>query len=167
MKNRAIVHYGWWAGRARSPAHVFLWISVAYLLVLGLGSLVVSPSFAVGDEVSGDHLFGVIETNGWHGLAGVLLGASSLAFAMSGRWAREGAAVMGASLLASGVVLLLYGEGSVAPGPIPVDARDAVLPPVLPGVVGLVCAGATPSWRSQNAGGGRGGGAAARAHGRP
>src|SRR3972149_8530559 len=130
MKNRAIVHHGWRAGRAPSPARVFLWISAVYLLVLGLGSLVVSPTFAVGDEVSGDHLFGVIDTNGWHGLAGVLLGASSLAFAMSGRWAREGAAVMGASLLASGVVLLLYGEGSVAPGPIPVDARDAVLPPV-------------------------------------
>jgi len=164
MKNRAIVHHGWGAGRAPSPARVFLWISAVYLLVLGLGSLVVSPSFAVGDEVSGDHLFGVIETNGWHGLAGVLLGAASLAFAMSGRWAREGTAVMGASLLASGVVFLLYGEGSVALGLIPVDARDAVLLHVLPGVVGLVCAGATPSWRSQNAGGGREVGAATRAN---
>src|SRR3990170_5510153 len=143
MKNRAIVHYEREAGRAPSPAHVFLWISVVYLLALGLGSLVVSPSFAVGDEVSGDHLFGVIETNGWHGLSGVLLGAASLALAMSGRWAREGAAVMGASLLASGIVLLLYGDGSVALGLIPVDARDAVLLHVLPGVVALVCAGAT------------------------
>ncbi|MBI2913146.1 MAG: DUF4383 domain-containing protein [Chloroflexi bacterium] len=151
MKNRALTACGLGAGRALSPARVFLWMSVAYLLVLGLGSLLVNSSFAVGDEVSGDHLFGAIETNGWHGLSGLLLGAASLAFAMSARWAREGAAIIGASLLASGVLLLLYGEGSVALGLIPVDARDAVLLHVLPGVVGLVCAGATPRWRSRNA----------------
>ena len=126
------------------PARTFLWISGGYLLVLGIGSLIANPSFAVGDEASSGHLFGVVETNGWHGLAGVLLGLASLFFAMSQRWAKEGAGVIGLFSLASGVVLLLYGDGAVALWLVPVDATDAVFLHVLPGVVGVICAAATP-----------------------
>lgn len=58
-------------------ARIYLWISAGYLLVLGIGSLFVNSSFAVGDEATADHLFGVLEMNGWHGLAGVFLGSAS------------------------------------------------------------------------------------------
>ena len=126
------------------PARIFLWISAGYLLVLGIGSLIANPSFAVGDEASAGHLFGLVETNGWHGLAGVFLGLASLFFAMSQRWAREGAALIGLFSLASGIVLLLYGDGAVALWLVPADATDAVLLHVLPGVVGVICAAATP-----------------------
>ena len=132
------------AGRrlAEWPAQVFLWISAAYLLILGVGSLAIGLDFSVGDDVATDHLFGVFETNGWHGLAGLLLAFASLVFVI-GRRARDGALVIGASLLASGVVLLLSGDGSIALGLIPVDAADAVTLHILPGVVGLVCFYAT------------------------
>ncbi len=126
------------------PARIYLWISVAYLLVLGIGSLIVNSSFAVGDEAAAEHLFGFAETNGWHGLAGVFLGSTSLFFALSQRWAREGAALIGLFSLASGVIFLLYGDGAVALWLVPVDITDAVLLHVLPGVVGVVCAAATP-----------------------
>jgi hypothetical protein len=125
-------------------ARIYLWISAGYLLVLGIGSLFVNSSFAVGDEATADHLFGVLETNGWHGLAGVFLGSASLFFAMSQRWAREGAALIGLFSLASGVLFLLYGDGGVALWLVPVDVTDAVLLHVLPGVVGVICAAVTP-----------------------
>ena len=125
-------------------ARVYLCLSAGYLLVLGIGSLIVNSSFAVGDEVSAEHLFGVLETNGWHGLAGVGLGSASLFFALSERWVREGAALVGLFSLASGVLFLLYGDGAVALWLVPVDVTDAVLLHVLPGVVGIVCAAVTP-----------------------
>ncbi len=125
-------------------ARIYLWLSVGYLLVLGLGGLTVNSSFAVGDEASAGQLFGFVETNGWHNMAGVFLGSASLFFAMSQRWAREGAALIGLFSLASGIVLLLYGDGAVALWLVPVDVTDAVVLHVVPGVVGVICAAATP-----------------------
>src|SRR5438093_6430596 len=126
------------------PARIYLWISVAYLLVLGIGSLIVNPNFSVGDQAKGGHLFGLIETNGWHGIAGVLLGSTALCFALSQRWAREGAALVGLFSLASGVLLLLYGDGAVALWLVPADTTDAILLHILPGVAGVLCSAATP-----------------------
>lgn len=130
-------------GDRRSLSQIYLWISAAYLLILGVGSLVINPSFAAGDAASVKNLFGVLETNGWHGLAGLLLGLAALPFAISAPWRRRGAALIGALLLLSGGLLLVYGDGGVALGLIPVDTTDAVLLHVVPGVVGLVCAALT------------------------
>ena len=57
----------------RSPAELYLWTWGAALVFLGVGSLVVHPDFAVGDRVTGARFLGV-ETNGWHGVAGLASG---------------------------------------------------------------------------------------------
>ena len=111
---------------------------------LGIAGFTVNTSFAVSDQASADHLFGFVETNGWHNLAGILLGSASLFFALSQRWTREGAASIGLFSLASGVLLLAYGDGGVALWLVPVDSNDAVLLHVLPGVAGIICAAVTP-----------------------
>lgn len=59
------------------------------LVVLGVGSLVVHPDFAVGDGVTEEHLFGVFETNGWHGVAGASAGVLAVYSAVRSRWIRE------------------------------------------------------------------------------
>lgn len=130
------------------PARIFLCVSAAYLLVLGIGGLMVNSSFKVGDDLPHGHLFGVIETNGWHNLAGVLLGAQSLYHAVSGRWLREGALAVALVSLVSGLIFLAYGDGNVALWLVPVDTADAVLLHVLPGAVGLICAAVTPRERA-------------------
>ena len=52
----------------------YLWIWGSMLMLLGIGSLIVNPDFGVGAHVSHDRMFGVFETNGWHGLVGALAG---------------------------------------------------------------------------------------------
>lgn len=130
--------------RARA-ARIYLWAWGAALVVLGAGSLIVHPHFGLGAEVTDRHLFGVFETNGWHGLAGLAAGAFGLAFARSDRWAAAAAAGLGA---AGGVVpaliFFVVGDGGVALAAIPVDIADAVTLHLIPGLIGVACA-----WRSR------------------
>jgi hypothetical protein len=124
---------------APSAPRAYLWVWGASLLVLGVGSLVVSPHFGIGDHVARDTLAG-IETNGWHGLAGASAGVAALASAWSRRWILP--VTLGIALLAGivpGVVFLVSGDGSAALGLIPVDTTDAVVLHVVPGLVGLGC----------------------------
>ena len=89
-------------------APLYLWIWGAGLIVLGTGSLVVHPDFAVGAEVTEEHLFGVIETNGW---------------------------LVGRASRASGIGPA-FGRGDRAPSVIqlgPADARRGRAPRVPPG----------------------------------
>ena len=134
----------------RSPAELYLWIWGAALVFLGVGSLVVHPDFAVGDRVTGVRFLGV-ETNGWHGVAGLASGILALAYARSKRWAPTVAMVVGVVAgLVPGVVFVLSGDRSVAVGLIPVDMVDAVALHLVPGVIGVVCAlaSARPALRS-------------------
>ncbi len=121
-------------------ARFYLWAWGSMLIVLGAGSLLVNPEFGVGDDVTTKHLFGMFETNGWHGLAGALAGVIAVLSAWSHRRVREVA--LGVALLAGivpGVVFLASGDGSAALGLIPVDVADAISLHVLPGLIGLVC----------------------------
>jgi len=131
------------AGTATIPRadQLYLWVWGAILVVLGGGSLLLHPDFAVGDDVSGEHLFGVFETNGWHGIAGLTMGILALAFARSDRWAPTVAAVVGGvGGILPAVVMFLAGEGNAAAGLVPVDIRDAVLLHLVPGVLGVALA---------------------------
>lgn len=110
------------------------------LLVLGVGSLIVNPDFGVGDDVTEKHLFGLFETNGWHGLAGASAGVAAVVSAWSRRWIREVA--LGVALISGmvpAVIFLVSGDGSAALGIIPVDVTDAVTLHLVPGLIGLAC----------------------------
>lgn len=129
------------AVRTRAPLRgdqLYLWVWGAMLVVLGAGSLLLHPDFSVGDEVSGKHLFGVFETNGWHGVAGLTMGILALAFARSDRWAPTVAAIVGGiGGVIPALIMFAAGEGNAALGVVPVDIRDAVLLHLLPGVIGV------------------------------
>ena len=85
-------------------------------------------------------MFGVFETNGWHGLVGVLAGVVALSSAWTRHRVREVA--LGVALLAgigAAVIFVVSGDGSAALGLIPVDLADAITLHLLPGIVGLAC----------------------------
>lgn len=132
------------ARRAR-PDQLYLWVWGAMLVVLGGLSLVIHPDFATGDKVTGEHLFGVIETNGWHGLAGLTVGILSLAFARSRRWAPTAALLVGVLGGILPALALFAAHGGVALGVVPADNVDAVTLHLIPGVLGVAAAAA--AWR--------------------
>jgi hypothetical protein len=87
------------AAQGWSPARIYLVASGVFLLIVGVAGLAVNRSFptsagAVTSAGSG-WLFGVLQTNGWHSVAGLASGAVALVFALKARWARTGAIVKG------------------------------------------------------------------------
>ena len=90
-------------GQRWSPARSFMAVSAAYHLLLGLVGLAIDRTFPVGEEATtlagSEHIFGVFETNGWHSLAGLLVGLISLYFALRPEHARPGALAVGVSQL--------------------------------------------------------------------
>jgi hypothetical protein len=79
---------------------VFLAISAGYHLVLGLIGLAIDQTFpwtAAAAARHSDHIFGVLETNGWHSVAAVGLGLLSLLFVLRPQHARAAALGIGIS----------------------------------------------------------------------
>lgn len=95
-----------------TPARIFLAVSAFYHLLLGIVGLGVDRSFPLGpnatEHAGSGHVFGVFETNGWHSLAGILVGVVSLYFAVRPRHAREAALAIGVSQLGTTVALALW-----------------------------------------------------------
>jgi hypothetical protein len=91
----------------RSPARLFLGASAIYHLILGSAGFVVDQTFPLGsgatESAGSGHIFGIFETNGWHSLAGLLVGLVSLYFFVRPGRAREAAFALGLSQL--GVVV--------------------------------------------------------------
>lgn len=96
------------SARTRSPARIFLVASGVWHLTLSFAGFALNRDFTVGAGAGLDsaHLLGFIETNGWHNLAGLLLGVTSLAFAAQPARARFGALALGWTMV--GVTTLLF-----------------------------------------------------------
>lgn len=92
------------ANREWTPARVFLAASAIYHLILGIAGLAIDQTFPLGpantEQAGSAHIFGIFETNGWHSLAGLLLGMLSLYFWLRPARAREAAFAIGASQVA-------------------------------------------------------------------
>jgi hypothetical protein len=73
--------------------------SALYHFPLGIAGLLYDQTFPIGsaeaERAGSDHVFGIFETNGWHSLAALLLGAISLYFMMRPRGARVVALTIG------------------------------------------------------------------------
>ena len=85
-------------------------------------------------------MFGVFETNGWHGLVGGQAGVAALLSVWTRRRVRE--VSLGVALLAgigAAAIFVVSGDGSAALGLIPVDLADAITLHLIPGLVGLAC----------------------------
>ncbi|MGH2757127.1 MAG: DUF4383 domain-containing protein, partial [Actinomycetota bacterium] len=84
-----------------TPARIFLAASAAYHLLLGIVGLAINQTFALGADAvahaGSEHVFGIFETNGWHSLAALLIGAASLYFAFRPERARVAALGIGIS----------------------------------------------------------------------
>lgn len=92
-----------------TPARIFmLWAAVLHL-PLGIIGLVYDQTFPVGASAAAragsDHVFGVLETNGWHSLAALGIGIVATYFAMYPRRARDAALIIG--VLHVGIVAAL------------------------------------------------------------
>lgn len=90
-------------------SRTFLVISGVYLALTGLAGFTVSSSFPTNREsveASHGHIFGVLETNGWHNLAALALALPSLYVAVRRPgWAPVVAVLSG---LANTVVFVLF-----------------------------------------------------------
>lgn len=95
-----------------TPARIFLAVSAVYHLLLGLVGLAIDQTFPIGERAAAragsEHIFGIFETNGWHSLAAVLLGAASLYLMMRPPYQRAGALAVGASQAGVVVGLALF-----------------------------------------------------------
>ena len=84
-----------------TPARIFLAVSAIYHLVLGVAGLAIDQTFPLGakatEHAGSAHVFGIFETNGWHSLAGLLLGMISLYFCLRPARSREIAFALGVS----------------------------------------------------------------------
>ena len=82
-----------------SPARIFMAVSAAYHVPLGLVGLAMDPTFPLGAEATvragSVHILGIFETNGWHSLAALLIGVASIFFAVRPDGARAAALAIG------------------------------------------------------------------------
>ena len=82
-----------------TPARMFMLVSAAVHLPLGIIGLIYERTFPLGSsaalEAGSDHVFGVLETNGWHSLAALGIGIVSAYFTMYPLRARDAALIVG------------------------------------------------------------------------
>lgn len=95
-----------------SPARVFMLVSSIWHLLLGIVGLFYDRSFPFGSAATknggSDHIFGIFETNGWHSVAALTLGAVSLYFVMRPGRARDAAMVIGVFHVALVAALVVW-----------------------------------------------------------
>lgn len=91
-----------------SPARLYCLLVGAVLVAAGILGFFYEASFAVGDEVIADKVFGILAVNGWHNLVHIAIGGLLLAAA--------GGAARPAALFVGVLYLVLAGLGFVATG---------------------------------------------------
>ena len=97
-----------------SPARIYLVASGMLLLLLAVAGFAINTTFPTDPSrvhPTSDHIFGILETNGWHNLAGTLSGIVALGFATRANWSRLGALVKGVFYVAvTGAIAIWGGE---------------------------------------------------------
>jgi hypothetical protein len=132
-----------------SPARLYCLLVGAVLVIGGIIGFFYEASFATGDSIRSDDLFGVFAVNGWHNVLHIAIGALLLASA--------GAAPRPAALFVGALCIVLCILGFIATGGggigfvaeqdtliklVPVNNEDNVLYLIL-GITGVLAAFAT------------------------
>ena len=95
-----------------NPARLFMIASAIFHVPVGIAGFAYDQSFPIGPAAAANapaaHVFGVFETNGWHTLGALFVGAVSLYYALRPQHAREGALALGAGHVALFVSLVLW-----------------------------------------------------------
>ena len=97
---------------AWSPARVYLVVSGILLVVLAAAGFAVNAEFpteAGRVAPTSGHIFGILETNGWHNLAGVLSAVVAFGFAARPEWSRTGALVKGVFYVGVTSTIAIFG----------------------------------------------------------
>ena len=97
---------------AWTPARVFMAASTLFHIPIAIVGFAYDRTFPIGPGAAEDagsaHVFGVFETNGWHTLGALLVGAVSLYCVLRPRHARDGALALGVFHVALVVSLVLW-----------------------------------------------------------
>jgi hypothetical protein len=91
-----------------SPARLYCLLVGGVLVAAGIIGFFYEASFAIGDEVIADKVFGILAVNGWHNLVHLAIGGLLLVAA--------GSAARGAALGIGVLYLVLAGLGFIATG---------------------------------------------------
>lgn len=95
-----------------TPARSFMAASALFHIPVAIAGLLYDRTFPVGPGAAAAagsaHVFGVFETNGWHTLGALVVGAVSLYYVLRPRGARDGALVLGLTHVALVVSLMLW-----------------------------------------------------------
>jgi hypothetical protein len=132
-----------------SPARLYCLLVGAALVVAGIIGFFYEASFASGDSIRSDDVFGILSVNGWHNLVHIAIGAVLLLAA--------GSAARGAALVVGVLYIVLCVLGFIATSNngiafvaendtllklVPVNNEDNVLHLIL-GLTGVIAAFAT------------------------
>ena len=132
-----------------SPARLYCLLVGAVLVVAGIIGFFYEASFATGDSIRSDDVFGILAVNGWHNLVHIAIGAVLLLAA--GSAARVAALWVGVLYIVLCVLGFIAtsnnGIGFVAENDtllklVPVNNEDNVLHLIL-GITGVIAAFAT------------------------
>ena len=127
-----------------SPARLYCLLVGAALVVAGIIGFFYEASFASGDSIRSDDVFGILSVNGWHNLVHIAIGAVLLLAA--GSAARGAALVVGVLYIVLCVLGFIAtsnnGIGFVAENDtllklVPVNNEDNVLHLIL-GITGVI-----------------------------
>ncbi len=95
-----------------SPARRFMVISALFHIPVAVAGFIYDRTFPIGVDAAASapsaHVFGVLETNGWHTLGALIVGLVSLNYALRPRHARQAALSLGVSHVALIVALILW-----------------------------------------------------------
>jgi Domain of unknown function (DUF4383) len=134
-----------------SPARLYCLLVGGVLVIAGIIGFFYEASFATGDEVVSDDVFGILAVNGWHNLVHITIGAVLLLAA--------GSAARPAALFVGILYIVLCILGFIATGDdgigfiaengtliklVPINDEDSVLHLIL-GITGVIAALATRS----------------------
>jgi hypothetical protein len=132
-----------------TPARLYCLLVGAVLVVAGIIGFFYEASFATGDSIRSDDVFGILSVNGWHNLVHIAIGAVLLLAA--GSAARVAALWVGVLYIVLCVLGFIAtsnnGIGFVAENDtllklVPVNNEDNVLHLIL-GITGVIAAFAT------------------------
>jgi hypothetical protein len=95
-----------------SPARLYCLLVGAVLVIAGIIGFFYEASFAIGDEVVADKVFGLLAVNGWHNLVHLAIGG--LLLVAAGGMARAGALFVGVLyLVLAALGFIATGDGGI------------------------------------------------------
>ena len=125
-----------------SPARLYCLLVGGVLVIAGIIGFFYESSFATGDSIRSDDVFGILSVNGWHNVVHIATGA--LGLLALGYAARLYAGGLGLVYIAVAIWGFIIGSGDSILSIVPVNTEDNILH-LLIGLAGVAAYLATPA----------------------